>query len=196
MNRHVGASFTLSVLVVVFFAVILYEPEHARLPARPSRHTSASTRETPPAPTPGVPISEATSAPPPESLGQPAVASAAEPFEPPADPSPPRRFPLRSAEPRPLRSPVARAAPRLPQPASDDLEAGTRPRIRKTARRQSLSTVPRPAFTRVAAGESLSDVAVRVYGTPDAASTLWLVNRDLIDRRDAPLTVGMLLRTP
>src|SRR4051812_39699741 len=62
MNRHVGASFTLSVLVVVFFAVVLYEPEHARHPRpaagkAPAEPKSASA--TPPSPTPGVPLTEA-----------------------------------------------------------------------------------------------------------------------------------------
>jgi hypothetical protein len=194
MNRHVGASFTLSVLVVVFFAVILYEPEHARPTARSPHHAPSTSPSPSPSPTPGVPISEAITAPPPESLGPSSVASLPESLDRPADS--PRRFPPRSieAEAEPSRLPVARAAPRLP--AASEIELGSRPRIHKAARRRSLSPVPRSAFTRVAAGESLSDVAVRVYGTPDAANTLWLVNRDLIDRRDAPLSVGMLLRTP
>ncbi|MCA1684716.1 MAG: hypothetical protein LC745_01770, partial [Planctomycetia bacterium] len=55
---------------------------------------------------------------------------------------------------------------------------------------------PRGAFTRVRAGESLADVARRVYGADDALKTLWLANRDLLDRPDAPVTPGSILRTP
>jgi nucleoid-associated protein YgaU len=45
-------------------------------------------------------------------------------------------------------------------------------------------------------GETLTDVALRVYGTADASRTLWLANRDVIDRTATPLHAGVMLRTP
>ncbi|MFO0910163.1 MAG: hypothetical protein U0794_17770, partial [Isosphaeraceae bacterium] len=55
---------------------------------------------------------------------------------------------------------------------------------------------PRGAFTVVRPGESLREVARRVYGSEEAAEGLWKANRDLIDEAEGPLTPGALLRTP
>ncbi len=55
---------------------------------------------------------------------------------------------------------------------------------------------PRSAFTTTRDGESLDDVAVRVYGSADKADTLWRANRDLLPHRDSPLSAGAVLRTP
>jgi hypothetical protein len=52
------------------------------------------------------------------------------------------------------------------------------------------------AFTQSEEGETLADVAVRVYGTTDAARKLWLANRDIVQRPKARLAAGTLLRTP
>src|SRR6185312_14565351 len=41
---------------------------------------------------------------------------------------------------------------------------------------------PRGSFTLTRDGESLADVARRVYGSDEEARTLWLANRDLLDR--------------
>ena len=65
MNRHVGASFTLSVLIVVFFAVALYRPDPPRSPAPASTESRVpgkspgSTASRVPEATPGVPLTEA-----------------------------------------------------------------------------------------------------------------------------------------
>ena len=90
MNRHVGASFTLSVLVVVFFAVALYPTE--RKPASPPLEPLASESTTPPGPagpppalTPGVPLPES----PTVTVPEPLHVAALEPA-PPA-PGPPER---------------------------------------------------------------------------------------------------------
>jgi hypothetical protein len=45
-------------------------------------------------------------------------------------------------------------------------------------------------------GETLTDVATRVYGSADATEAVWKANRDQIARIDSPLVRGMLLRTP
>lgn len=54
----------------------------------------------------------------------------------------------------------------------------------------------RSAFVRVEPGESLADVAVRVYGSKDAAVALWSANRDQLGGPDEPLPPGCVLRTP
>jgi nucleoid-associated protein YgaU len=100
--------------------------------------------------------------------------------------------------------PAASAVPRSsgvatgpePAPAPREVIAGrvadapAGPAPRRPARR------PSGAFTRVAAGESLAEVALRVYGTAEAARTIWQANRDQLDRPDAPLGAGTVLRTP
>jgi hypothetical protein len=54
----------------------------------------------------------------------------------------------------------------------------------------------RSAFTQANEGESLADVAERVYGSSDAIERLWKANRDLLDSRDERLAAGTVLRTP
>lgn len=51
-------------------------------------------------------------------------------------------------------------------------------------------------YTRVAAGETLGDVALRVYGSPAFQQKLWWSNRDQVRDARAPLEVGSILRTP
>jgi hypothetical protein len=62
------------------------------------------------------------------------------------------------------------------------------------------SLAPRPcrpaAFTVVEKGETLEDVSIRVYGSSDRVDTLWRANRDLLPSQDSVLAAGSLLRTP
>jgi hypothetical protein len=186
MNRHVGASFTLSVLCVVFFAVILYEPEHPRPTAPPAEAPEPATDAPPP--TPGVPLTEATS--------DPLLDDAARTPIPPT--SSPRSRPLEdlaSAEPAaPTRisTPPPDVSPTTPRPSAPDPPSV----IQVVSRRQAVAPGRHPAFTQVGEGESLTDVALRVYGTSEAATALWRANRDIIARRETPLEVGLVLRTP
>lgn len=194
MNRHVGASFTLSVLVVVFFAVVLYQPEHARRSLHsgpPGRGLARPSSEEPgqaPPPSAGVPLSEATAAhvsgANESSVDREATASTSgTPRFPPRDPSD--------------RNQHANSAPRTIATSSPGSTTPDPPAmIQIVSRRRALASPRRSAFTQVGQGESLTDVAIRVYGTSDATRTLWLANRDIIDRRDASLREGMLLRTP
>ncbi len=196
MNRHVGASFTLSVLFVVFFAVILYQPEHARhsppnkAPDRDSADPSPSAPTTglTSAPTPGIPLSGTEQ--PSEAGeherngGQDAASSTVA-----ARRSPTGSNASGDREEPPSRRAVANTAP---VPAVCDPPT----QVQIVSRRRVLEPSRREAFTHVGEGESLTDVAIRIYGTSDATRTLWLANRDIIDRRDAPLRVGVLLRTP
>jgi nucleoid-associated protein YgaU len=55
---------------------------------------------------------------------------------------------------------------------------------------------PQSSFTRAQEGESLRDVALRVYGSSAFASTLWLANRDQLSEPDSTLPPRQLLRTP
>jgi hypothetical protein len=62
--------------------------------------------------------------------------------------------------------------------------------------RKAVVRRPTAAFAFVAPGESLADVAVRIYGTADARELLWQANRDQLAGPDAPLRAGSSLRTP
>jgi nucleoid-associated protein YgaU len=129
MNENVGASFGLSVLIVVFFAVALYQPD------RPPPSASLA---------PLAPV-------------EPLEARAMEP--PPAPPV------------KPAPRPAAAKAPPAPE--------------------------ARGSFTVVRDGESLADVARRVYGDDRGGrESLWRANRDLVDRLDSPVPAGSVLRTP
>jgi len=55
---------------------------------------------------------------------------------------------------------------------------------------------PCEGFTQAREGETLRDVAIRLYGSSDEAESLWRLNRDLIRRREGTLPAGTLLRTP
>lgn len=76
------------------------------------------------------------------------------------------------------------------QTARSSEQVRTRAQYRPTQRR------PLAAFTDVRSGESLADVARRVYGTEQATQSLWLANRDQVSEPEASLRSGMLLRTP
>jgi hypothetical protein len=67
--------------------------------------------------------------------------------------------------------------------------------VKPISRKRSYGR-PSSAFTTVGRGETLADVAVRVYGSTDAATILWMANRDQLARADDPVAVGTLLRTP
>ena len=54
----------------------------------------------------------------------------------------------------------------------------------------------RGAFTSVAAGESLTTVARRVYGSSEEVAKLWRANRDQLATETTALREGMTLRTP
>jgi len=45
-------------------------------------------------------------------------------------------------------------------------------------------------------GETLEDVTLRIYGSSDQLDLLWRANRDLLPRKNSPLSAGTVLRTP
>ncbi len=148
MNRHVGASFTLSFSVVGFFAIILYQPEDSPVPTAPPPSVARSSPDESPATGPG--------------------------RSPASVPDPVVRPPL-------VRETADQAASRPVFAASAKAQVTPRP---------NGLLRPRSAFTEVAEGESLADVATRVYGAPEAARTLWQANRDMIGRPKHPSRWG------
>ncbi len=172
MNRNVPASFGLSVVIVLFFAVVLYQPDPP--PASVGRVEAPVRSDPSPAPlttTHEVEVEVSTAA----------------TIVPPTVPTTDRRSPAQASEPAsaPVAVLVERRAPTPP--------------ARTVSRREPIVEAPkepRGAFTQSRAGESLSDVAQRVYGKEDQARALWLANRDVLDRVDSPLRPGTLLRTP
>jgi outer membrane biosynthesis protein TonB len=195
MNRHVGASFTLSVLVVGFFAIVLYQPEReSTFPQVPGSLASEPVQPSPPAPVPrpqrtsGVPPPETPTAPGPKPSSESNRSNVA--HEPSAPPPSPPEIPI---EPSPG---VSKARPDPPELETKvAIPTDPPPRVRAISRTRVVSA-PWSAFTLVGDGESLDDVALRVYGTTEKSQWLWRANRDLIDRKDASLRAGMLLRTP
>jgi nucleoid-associated protein YgaU len=79
---------------------------------------------------------------------------------------------------------------RLRQPSVPEPVAARRPQRMASARG------PRSAFTVVERSETIEDVSSRVYGTTLLADSIWRANRDTLPQRDSPLSTGMLLRTP
>ena len=65
-----------------------------------------------------------------------------------------------------------------------------------TSQKVASARGPRSAFTVVEPSETIEDVSSRVYGTTKEADSLWRANRDTLPQRDSPLSTGMLLRTP
>ncbi len=110
-----------------------------------------------------------------------ATASTTAPASPPAIPPPTPGVPLGETPQAAAEKPVA-DGPRVARPES--------PRHDRSSRRLDST------FTRVADGETLADVARRVYGDSEAAGPLWKANRDQLDGPDGPLRAGMILRTP
>ncbi|MDR3633645.1 MAG: hypothetical protein P4L84_07395 [Isosphaeraceae bacterium] len=191
MTRHLGVSVFLSVSIVVFFAVVLYQPEGA------SEGASAPVAEN------TGPLPAAAQAEPGPALRPKAVTD----VEPVATavvrvdkaPSPPvaRTLPVshRPPDPQPAtaRSSEAKGvnAPARPRPPQTSPRA-EKPRLRAT----TPSPGERLAFIEADAGETVDDVALRVYGSPDAARALWMANRDILPDRAAPLSARTVLRSP
>jgi hypothetical protein len=177
MNEHVGASFTLSVAIVAFFAVALYQRP---APSSPVPASAVSATEARPPDRSDVqeapPISEKR-----HSASAPIAARQT---------SPPRSNSQRQVA---AAGPPARVVPR--QTASESKRAALRGLTRRTDAPAPPSE-PRGAFTKVRDGETLADVAMRVYGADGEVAALWRANRDLIDRDDSRLAAGMMLRTP
>jgi hypothetical protein len=222
MNRHIVPSMLLSVLIVCFFAVILFESDTSRKKLRgvtgkktgvehvnsAPHGTSAKPVEPRPVDTKQKPVEEerkpaqgerkATA----EATASPVQQGGAAASSPPA----PSRASARNepaAEPEVLAQPPASNSTR---PTTPPAKAGTTrspgptvadtPPVTKRASEPTPEFGPQQAFTAVRQGESLRDVAIRVYGSVDELDSLWRANRDVLPRKDSALTAGSVLRTP
>ena len=151
MNQHIGASYTLSVLIVIGFALLMAKSDNTV----PTRRDGAAKSN------PRVKAREQTT----EPVARVKVA-----------PKPAQRqieasIVMPASSPAPLTRPVSHIKP------------ATAPKSRGE-------------FTSVGPGESLAEVARRVYGSEAHVAKLWHANRDQLPDRSTPPRVGMTLRTP
>ena len=176
MNEHAGPACALSVLIVGLFAVLLHDrgqPTPTKKPIAQNRSASVPDRTVPPSKDESPrPVREPRLASPPP----PASARVVEPAT-----------PARSIESAPISPPKAPSAP----PAESKTPAGGGERAKSTR-----ALPARTPFTVVLSGETLADVAARVYGSSDSTRELWRANRDQVAQIDSVLARGMLLRTP
>jgi nucleoid-associated protein YgaU len=181
MNRQVGPSIVLSVLIVCFFAVALFQHDPPR--SARSRGQNGSFK--------GIARSAAGAGAPGDKSAVPTgLAEVGRPI------SSEREIGVRSAG-RDGTSPYARLASarggileREQSAARDGL--GTK----KERAPIEISRQPLSEFTVVVADETLEDVARRVYGSTDSVDSLWRANRDSLPRKSSLLTAGVVLRTP
>jgi len=226
MNRHVIPSMILSVLIVCFFSVLLYERDKPSALARDSLGETAPAASSVPAPdkpdtsaassakdtkTP----EKATSESPAKTVDQGPDQEAKELLQPgarsesTADERAPSSAAASSEKAVPVRAAEAPASPAVPasqgpapaakKDAANSADPVRRPKEKPASRAASpspASTGPRSAFTTVKDGETLEDVTIRIYGSSDQLDLLWRANRDLLPRKNSPLSAGAVLRTP
>jgi hypothetical protein len=209
MSRQAGPSIVLSVLIICFFAVALFqrdlprarakggrsqarEPVARTSPPPPVRRTQTgqgndlahTSRATVPSKTPSVVEDHSIH----NRVGR-ARSAATAPDSVPIDVRPRRSAPpVAHGSVRPgehIRQASARTTGRTPQPVSS-----APPRTTVSARNGQS------AFTTALESETIEDVSSRVYGTPEHGDLLWRTNRDTLPQRNSPLSKGMLLRTP
>ena len=203
MNRQVIPSMILSVLIVCSFAIALFERDPDAAGRKPDPRPGGEEEHA--APRRRLPVR-----PMPERQGRGARdrRSRHRGRRPPVTTEPPRQAegsregPPTLHRSRPSAAPShpgrRRLGPRRPAPAGRRRrpEPAAEPLLGCLAATAPASTVPRAAFTVVQKGETLKDVAVRVYGSSDRLDSLWRANRDVLPRSDSPLTAGAVLRTP
>jgi hypothetical protein len=216
MNRQVVPSMILSVLIVGFFGVLLFErdPPHAgartrRVAAKKKTVATNSPaaaaveeRETPAHVTnpPVNPKPERAQVAAEPSISDGRVISRVGASDAPSQAAPKS---ISTAQPSEPSKPPAAAVSQKPSAAADqdvtravDTDGGQHPATASHSPARTAQPEPRSAFTVVQRGETLRDVAVRVYGSADPLDSLWRANRDLLPRKDSPLIAGSVLRTP
>jgi hypothetical protein len=179
MNEQAGPACVLSVLIVGAFAVLLHDKDRGTSPPKPSLPSMARDNPEPRDPESARPALPAT-----PRLETTLVAPV------------PKARGLESQVPRtpPAESPRDRDSPG-PEDRVVGLENASGP-PRKVPKLPKRSVRARGDFTVVEPGETLADVAERVYGSNRAAESLWKANRDQLGTLESPLQAGTLLRTP
>jgi len=220
MNRHIIPSMFLSVLIVCFFSIVLYQRDKPEAVARPSGNEPA--RAVSPAP-PSQKVDKPAASPAAASKGpdSPKVVDRG-PAQQTRGPAKTETPPAKTADPpvqgspaaglekaEPVRGAEAPAVPTVtandgpgpaPSPvATRSADPGSRPKEKPAG--PAVGSAParaahRSAFTTVQDGETLEDVTIRIYGSSDQIDLLWRSNRDLLPRRNSPLNAGAILRTP
>jgi hypothetical protein len=175
MYEHAGPACALSGLIVGIFAILLHDNHPPpTVPKSPTRDFIAAPPRVGGSSNPEPPA--AIRRPPP-----PEIATSRPLAERPRVPKP-------TVKPRAVRDPESRPQAPIEPPKSPKLNPPPNPKPNPPG--------PRPSFAIVGPGESLADVAARVYGSRDAAEALWKANRDQVERLDSPLPRGTLLRVP
>ena len=224
MDRQVIPSMILSVLIVGFFSIVLYEPDKPK-----AKVSTAKSDAAPPATSaPALPKVEKAVAP--SALDPPAAPRAPVPSnsgkeQPQPDPKNPARTESaqsQTADPHGSTAPVADEQQAKPL-ARADAPTVAPEKVQETARAgpdHAVSPPPSPptlpasktahepadsaparimhrsAFTTVKEGETLEDVAARIYGSLDKIDLIWKSNRDVLPQKNSRLLPGTVLRTP
>jgi|SRR5208337_2961155 len=220
MNRQIIPSMILSLLIVCFFSIVLYQRDKPGAVERPSggapapavTPASASQSVDKPA-APSAPASKGPNSSKVIDEGPPReIKGPAKTVTPPASTADQRAQsapaaglekaePVRVAEPPAVPVVTATAGPgSVPsEVATRSADPVSRPQEKPpshAAGSSPASTAHRSAFTTVKDGETLEDVTIRIYGSSDQLDLLWRANRDLLPRRNSPLSAGAVLRTP
>jgi hypothetical protein len=178
MNEHAGPACALSVLIVGFFAVLLHDRGQSTPTANPiAQNRSASV---------------------PDRVVSPAKDGSPRPIREPqlASPTPTASASAKMVE-APSPSTSIEFAPISPSKPPSPSTAAPKPLMSGGEVARTPRALPvRTPFTVVLSGETLADVATRVYGSSDSTRDLWKANRDQVARIDSVLARGMLLRTP
>jgi len=192
MNRQVGPSIVLSVLIVCFFAVALYQHDTPR----PVRSSNPPALDQPrDASDGGLPVSHAVSTR--SGVDQSnewsltTVSSSSLPHI--------RDVQFRNVHQAVRASNVASSQRNVrPVTASPPTAIRTSRPAPSGRAHDPTASVRRPeaAFTIVENDETISDVALRVYGTTQEVDALRQANLDSLPTNDMTLSAGMLLRTP
>lgn len=191
MDRQAFPSIILSVSIVCFFAVALYERDKVPRAAAKgeSAKKSAPARDrvarSPTPPAPG--LRAATDRSKPTSQGREASHGLA-------------RSSISPDGGRSERTAIAAAPGAAPSPGirmvSKRTTEAAPSRAPSRAGAASGGKLARAPFTVVGTGETIADVARRIYGTTEDAGVLWRANRDVLRDPDSPIAPGTVLRTP
>lgn len=181
MTRQAFPSILLSVAIVCFFAVALYRHD-------PEPPTAGKATERPEAKTKSDPVAV-------RAIGL----RDRRPMEPALAPVPARLdsaariLPAGSrSEPRKVVSAVGRGAERIP-----GVDRSLKPREQPAMEpRPSTVKAGRPALTVARAGETIADVARRVYGREVGTEVLLQANREVVRDPERAIPAGTVLRTP
>ncbi len=198
MSRQAGPSIVLSVLIVCFFAIALFQRDEPRTRLKRTRSTEeAGVRAATPPPVGNMRSKQS------RKLERPI--GGVQPDEPSVlaatDSVRPKRDQRASGSHSSKASAHVRGQaesggqPGLNRPASPQgQQRGQAVKPRRSGQASGLA--PRTGFTVTLPSETVEDVCERVYGTKGLADSLWRSNRDTLPRRDSPLAAGTLLRTP